>query len=79
MTPCLRFDVGGVVSRMSMFIHPRKPIYEKYPNRPKAHKLEDLILIVESEISIRRGGGLSKVYKFSHLNFPDIIFYAAKR
>ena len=41
--------------------------------------MEDLILIAESEISIRRGGGLAKVYKFSHLNFLDVIFYAAKR
>ena len=79
MTPRLRFGVGGVVSCMSRFIHPSKPICETYPYRPKAHKLEYLILIEESEISIRRGGGLAKVYKFLHLNFPDVIFYAAKR
>ena len=79
MTPLLRFGVVGVVSCMSRFIHPSKPICEKYPNSPKAHKLEDLILIAESEISIQRGGGLAKVYKLSHLNFPDVIFYAAKR
>ena len=79
MTPCLRFGVGGFVICMYRFIHPSKPIHEKYPNRSKAHKLEDLILIAESEISIRRGGGLAKVYNFSHLNFPDVIFYAAKR
>ena len=78
MTPRLSFGVGGVVSCMSRFNHPSKPIREKYPNRPKAHKLEDLILIAESEISIRRGGGLAKVYNFSHLDFPDVIFYAAK-
>ena len=79
MTPRLSFGVGGVVSCMSRFIHPRKPIREKYPNCPKAHKLGDLILIAESEISIQRGGGLAKVYKCSHLKFPDVIFYAAKR
>ena len=78
MTPRLRFGVGRVVICMSRFIHPSKPICEKYPNRPKYHKLEDLILIAESEISIRRGGVLAKVYKFSHLNFLDVIFYAAK-
>ena len=59
MTPCLSFGVSGVVSCMSRFIHPSKLIREKYPNLPKAHKLEDLILIAESEISIRRGGGLA--------------------
>ena len=62
MTPRLRFGVDGVVSCMSRFTQPSKPIREKYPNRPKYHKLEDLILIAESEISIRRGGGLAKVY-----------------
>ena len=79
MTPRLRFGVGGFVSCMSRLIHPSKHISEKYPNRPKAHKLEDLILIVESKISIRRGGSLANVYKFLHLNLPDVIFYAAKR
>ena len=69
----------GVVSCMSRFIHPSKPIREMYPNRPKDHKLEDLILIAESEISIQRSGGLAKVYIFSHLNFPDAIFSAEKR
>ena len=29
--------------------------------------------------SIQRGGGLAKVYNFSHLDFPNVIFYAAKR
>ena len=79
MTPRLCFGVGRVVSCMSRFIHIIKPIREKYPNRLKAHNLENLILIAESEISIQRGGGLAKVYKFSHLNFPDVILYAAKR
>ena len=79
MTPRLRFGVGGFVSCMSRLIHPSQHTSEKYPTRPKAHKLEDLILIAESEISIRRGGGLAKVYKFLHLNFPDFIFYSEKR
>ena len=45
ITPRLHFGVSGFVSFMSMYIHSSKPIREKYPNRPKAHKLEYLILI----------------------------------
>jgi hypothetical protein len=75
----LRVGVGGVGSCISRFIHPSKPIRDKYVNRPKGHKLENLTVIAEGLKTVRRGGGPTNVFIFSHGDFPDVEFYAARR
>ena len=62
---------------MSRLIHPSKPIREKYSNRPKTHKLENLVLITEVKNKIRRNSGLSNVHMLSHADFEGVEFYAA--
>ena len=51
---------------------------EKYPNRPKMHKLENLVLIVEDKKKIRRNSGVSNVYKFSREDFKCVGIYVAR-
>ena len=36
----LCYGKGSLAKFILRFIHPSKPIREKYPNRPKMHKLE---------------------------------------
>ena len=43
--PELRYGVGAVASVMSKFVHPSRSICHKYPNRPKNHKLQGVILV----------------------------------
>jgi hypothetical protein len=56
-----------------------KPIRDKYLNCPKGHKLENLTIIAEGNKNLGRGAGLARVYLFSHCNFPDVEFYAARQ
>jgi hypothetical protein len=51
----LRSGVGGVGSCISRFIHPSKPIRDKYLNRPKGHKLENLTIIAEGNTALASG------------------------
>ena len=70
---------GGLVSCISRFIHPSKPIREKYTNLPKTHKLENLVLIAEDQNKIQRNSGVSNVHTFSHADFKGVEFYAARK
>ena len=60
------------------FIPQSKPRREKYPNSPKTHKLENLVLIAEDEKKIRRNNGVSNVYTFYHADLEGVGFYAAR-
>ena len=60
------------------FIPQSKPRREKYPNSPKTHKLENLVLIAEDK-KIWINSGISNVYTFSHVDFEGVEFYAARR
>jgi hypothetical protein len=78
MAPQLRPGRDAKAHCISRFVHPSKPIREKYPNAAKGHKLEGVILIAACEKVIRRNTAPAAVYSFSHPDFPDI-FYAARR
>ena len=51
----IRSGIGAVASVMSKLFHPRKPIHNKYPNRPKNHKLEDFFLVEEDVKVVQQG------------------------
>ena len=76
-SPC--FGKGGLASCIARSIHPSKPIREKYYNRLKSHKIENLVLIADAEKTIQRNSGVSNVYTFSHADFEGVEFYAARR
>ena len=68
----------GIKSCISWFIHTSKPIRKKYPNYPKMHNLEKVLLISEDENKIWRNSGISNVYTFSHADFKGVDFYAVR-
>ena len=53
---------GGLASYILWFIHPSKPIRDKYLNRPKSHNLKNLVLIAEAEKRIRINSGVSNEF-----------------
>ena len=70
-SPKLRVGVGDVASVMSKLVHPSKSIRFKYPNRPKNHKLQGVILVeVEAKV-VRRGANAILVFVYTHFDFPD--------
>ena len=75
----LRSGVGAVALVMSNFVHPSKSIHHKYPNPPKNHKLQGVILVEVDAKVVRRGANTIMVFVFTHFDFPDEQFYAAKR
>ena len=76
--PKLRASVGAVVSVISKFVHPSRSIFHKYPNRTKNHKLEGFILVEVDAKVVRRGADTIMFFVFTHFDFPDEQFYAAK-
>ena len=50
-----------------------------YLDRPKNHKLEGVILVEVDVKVVRRGADAILVFVFTHFDFPDEQFYAAKR
>ena len=60
----------------SLFIHPSKPIWDKYTNFLKMHKLKTLVLIEEAKNTIRRNSCVSNVYSFWHADFEGVEFCA---
>ena len=72
-------DVDAVASVMSEFVHPSRSIRHKYPNRPNNHKLQGVILVEVDTKVVRRGANAIMVFVFTHFDFPDEQFYAAKR
>ena len=79
MAPTLRARVGAIAWAMSKFVHPSKPICDQYPNQPKNHKLEGIILLREDDKVVRRGTDPIPVFLFRHEDFPDKEFYCARR
>ena len=75
----LRAGVGAVASVMSKFVQPIKSIFYKYPNRLKNHKLQGVILVEVDVEVVQRGANVILVFVFTHFDFPDEKFYAAKR
>ena len=69
MKKSLCFGKGGIASYILRFIHPSKPIREKYPNCQKSHNIDNLVLISDSQNMIWRNSGVSSVYKFLHADF----------
>ena len=78
-SPKLCAGVSAVASVMSKFVHPSKSIRHKYPNRPKNHKLQGVILVEVDAKVVRRGSNAILVFVLTHFDFPDKKFYAAKR
>jgi hypothetical protein len=79
MAPTLRARVGAIAWAMSKFVHPSKPICDQYPNQPKNHKLEGIILLREDDKVVRRGTDPIPVFLFRHKDFPDKEFYCARQ
>ena len=75
----LRSGVGAVASVMSKLFQPSKPVRDNYPNRPKNHKLQGVVLVEVDIKVVRRGANAILVFVFTHFDFPDQQFYAAKR
>ena len=78
-SPKLRTGVGAVASVMSKFVHPSRSIRHKYPHRTNNHKLEGFILVEVDAKVVRRGADEILAFVFTHFDFPDKQFYAAKR
>ena len=47
-------------------------------NLPKEHKLESLVLVEESNMSLRRKGVEVPVYYFFHRDLPGVEFFASQ-
>ena len=77
--PKFRAGVGAVASAMSKFVHPSRSIFHKYPNRPKKHKLQGVILVEVDAKVVRRGANEILFFVFTHFDFTDEKLYAAKR
>ena len=64
---------------MLKFVHLRKPICNKYPNWPKNHKLQRFILVEVDTKVVQWEANAILIFVFTHSDFPDQQFYAAKR
>ena len=51
---------------MSKFVHPSKPIRDKYPKRPKDNKLEGFVLVDVDVKVVRQGANAILVFVFAH-------------
>ena len=78
-SPKIHAGVGAVASVMSKLVHANRSILHKYPNRPKNYKLEGVILVEVDTKVVRRGANAILVFVFTHFDFTDEKFYAAKR
>ena len=70
--------VVAVVLLISKFFHPSKTIFDKYPNRPKNHKLKRVVFVEEDVKFVRQGSNEILVFVFTHADFPNQQFYSAK-
>ena len=78
----LCFGKGFLQRCISHFIHPIRPIREKYMNCPKSHKFDDLVLIVGSKHIIQRisrNSGVSNAYTILHEYFEGVEFYDVRK
>ena len=69
---------GSLASCISRFINLSRPIIEKYPNPPKEHNLENLVLIAEAKNTIQINSGVNNVHKFLHADFKGVKFYSVR-
>ena len=69
--PKLRDGVGAIASVMSKSVHPIKPIHNNYPNQPKNHKLQGVVLLEVDAKVVRQGANIILVFVFVHYNFPE--------
>ena len=60
------------------FIHPRKKFRENYPNCPKSHWFENLVLIEEEE-NLMKKSIVSNVYTMYHADFGGVGSYSARK
>ena len=70
--------IGAVSFVVSRFVYSSKPICDRYPNRPKNHKLEWAVLVEEGEKVLRQITPEILVYIFCYTDFPDQQFYDEK-
>ena len=77
--PKLHAAVGAVASVRSNYIHPSKLFCDKYPNRPKNHKLQGVVLVEVDAKFMRRGANAILFFVFTHFNFTDQQLYATKQ
>ena len=70
--------LGATIWCMSRSIHPRGTIHERYKNIPQGNKLEGLILVGESNISLWKKGAEVPVYYFFHRDSVDVEFFASR-
>ena len=64
--------VGAVTSVMSKFVHPGKPICDKYPNQPKNHKLQGVVLVEVDVKVVWRGANAILVFVFTLFGHMDV-------
>ena len=69
----------GLMSCISWFNRPIKPIRGKYIILTKTHRVENLVLIAEDEKKIQRNSGESIVYTISYADFEGVDFYIARK
>ena len=79
MKKSLCFGKGGLARYIPRFIHPSQKIRNNYPNHPKMHMIENLVLIAEDEKAIRINSGLRNVCNVHMLISKGVEFYAARR
>ena len=79
MKKSLYFGKRSLGICISRFIHQSKMIRDKYPNCPKSHKIDKLVLIAEAKYKIRRNSGVSNIYTFLHAYFGGVEFYATRK
>ena len=70
-SPKLLAGVGAIASVMSKFIHPSKPIIDKYANRRKNHKLQGVGLVEVDVKVLRQGANAILVFFFTNADFPE--------
>ena len=75
----LRAVVSSFASVMSKFVHPSKPIFNKYPSWPKNHKLQGVVLAEVDAKVVGQGANEILVFVFTHSNFTNQNFYSDKR
>ena len=72
-SPKIRASVGAVTSVMSNFVHLSKLIHDKYPNQPKNHKLQGVVLVEVDAKVVRQGANVILVFVFTYFDFSETI------
>ena len=75
----LRAGFGAVALVMSKFVHPSKPISDKYPNWPKNHNLQGAVWVEVDTKVLRQGDNAILVLSSPILILLKQQFYTANR